>query len=757
VEGTAAHRRYSRGMSLSSTTNREAPRKVTFLGHFGTPNPGNEGTLLAILSRLRSLYPDSGFCCVCTNPEAVVARDGIEGVSMTTRVDRIWDRDIPLAGRAPKALRGVGAEVGQYARAFRKLKGTDLLIVPGTGLVTDAFGLSHWGPYTQFKWVLMAKLRRCRVMFVSIGAGPIDSAVGRALVKATLSMADYRSYRDDASRDYVRAIGFRSQHDPVYPDLVFGLPEALLSRTRGEPQRKRRVVGLGLMVYDGRYSAAGPDPATYAVYLESLVVFARWLLEHDYDIRLLLGDGDTVVIEEFRSALDAQLGSYDTERIIEQPIASVHDVLAQLAATDVVVATRFHNVLMALMLDKPVIAISFHHKCSSLMSEMKMSEYCHDIHQIDTDRLIAQFQKLEQDEATVRRTIARETDVARAALDEQYDFLFGSTSSGDAAGDDARRHRDRDPRQRVKTGFLRLNQRIWRRLPVRVRDLQPVRDYGGWLHTLVRRRADREMYLGTLFLRNRPQLELIRRLVSNQNLGARLRIGVLGCSIGVEVYSILWTLRRSRPDLELDVYAVDISPDVVEVGERGTYSPATSEMVNASIFDGLTEAERAEMFDWEGDEATVKPWLREGITWLVGDAGDPDLVTSLGPQDLVIASNFLCHMAPDSARLCLRNLARLVCPGGHLFVTGVDLDVRTDVAVELGWEPISELRAEIHDGDPLVRSDWPWQWWGLEPLDRRRADWETRYTAAFRTTAGPSCGGGPSRQLSAGAPISSPR
>ena len=36
--------------------------------------------------------------------------------------------------------------------------------------------------------------------------------------------------------------------------------------------------------------------------------------------------------------------------------------------------------------------------------------------------------------------------------------------------------------------------------------------------------------------------------------------------------------------------------------------------MNASIFDGLTEAERSEMFDWEGDQATVKPWLRDGIT-----------------------------------------------------------------------------------------------------------------------------------------------
>ncbi len=160
-------------------------------------------------------------------------------------------------------------------------------------------------------------------------------------------------------------------------------------------------------------------------------------------------------------------------------------------------------------------------------------------------------------------------------------------------------------------------------------------------------------------------------------------------------------------------------------------------MVHSSIFDGLTEAEREEMFDWDGDEARIKPWLRDGVTWQVGDASDPDLITSLGPQDLVVANNFLCHMAAPSAEPCLRNLAQLVSPGGYLFVTGVDLDVRTKVALDLGWEPIPELRAEIHDGDPLVRSDWPWQWWGLEPLDRRRPDWETRYSAVFRVGTDP--------------------
>jgi polysaccharide pyruvyl transferase WcaK-like protein len=318
----------------------------------------------------------------------------------------------------------LAAESRQYVRAFVKLKGADMLIVPGTGLVTDAYGLGSWGPYNQFKWVLMAKLRRCRVLYVSVGAGPIDSTAGRALVKAALSMADDRSYRDDASRDYLRGIGFRAKRDRVYPDLVFGLPEALWSQIQAAPDGTRRVVGLGLMQYYGKYSTADPGRETYTAYLEALAVFAMWLLENNYDIRLLLGDDDRFVLEDFRSVLHARGARYDEQRIIEQPIASPEDMLAELAATDVVVATRFHNVLLATLLRKPVIAISFHHKCSSLMRQMRLSEYCHEIDQMDAHTLIEQFRTLEQNREAVTRTIGEGVDQARAALDEQYDFLF---------------------------------------------------------------------------------------------------------------------------------------------------------------------------------------------------------------------------------------------------------------------------------------------------------------------------------------------
>jgi hypothetical protein len=282
-------------------------------------------------------------------------------------------------------------------------------------------------------------------------------------------------------------------------------------------------------------------------------------------------------------------------------------------------------------------------------------------------------------------------------------------------------------------GFhLRLHMKIWRLLPSRVRDVYHVRWYGAWLHKLVCLRARRQMFLGTFFLRNRPALELMRRMAQQKARGSTLRIAVLGCSIGAEVYSILWTIRSARPDLKVMLCAVDISEEVLNIAQKGTYTSNSSELVGASIFERLTAHEKQKIFDWEGDRATVKSWLREGITWRVGDAADPELIGMLGPQDMVVANNFLCHIAPAGAEKCLRDIEQLISIGGYLFVSGVDLEVRTKVAVDLGWEPVTPLMAEIHEGDPSVRADWPLRWWGLEPLNRRKHDWQTRYAAAFQ-------------------------
>ena len=299
-----------------------------------------------------------------------------------------------------------------------------------------------------------------------------------------------------------------------------------------------------------------------------------------------------------------------------------------------------------------------------------------------------------------------------------------------------------------------MNIWIWNHLPVWLTFWRPVRAYGVHLHRLNQLRATRRQEVGTFFFRNRPELDLLICLLDQKRQGATLDLTVLGCSKGAEVYSISYAIRSTRADLSVSLRALDISNEILEFAKAGVYSlrshessdaptpssPAlagdvaaiTSKGQGSSVFERMSAGEMEAMFDRNGDQVRVKPQFRYGITWHVGDAKDPGLAGALGLQDIVVANRFLCHMHSDEAEECLRNLARLVKPGGYLFVSGVDLDVRSKVARELGWRPVTELIAEIHEGDPSLRRDWPMEYWGLEPFDQGRIDWKTRYASVFQ-------------------------
>jgi chemotaxis methyl-accepting protein methylase/mannose-6-phosphate isomerase-like protein (cupin superfamily) len=307
--------------------------------------------------------------------------------------------------------------------------------------------------------------------------------------------------------------------------------------------------------------------------------------------------------------------------------------------------------------------------------------------------------------------------------------------------------------------FLRLGERLWNILPASFRTTRPLRWYGHFVHALATIEHVRAQAFNTYFLRNRAQLELIRRLVNKKRSGDTVRVAVLGCSTGPEAYSIAWAIKTARPDLRLILQAADISKEAVEFAERGVYPlnagvgdkqiydcmaagrwricEPGSELVGSEIFERMTPDERADFFDFYEDVAVVRNWIKGGINWHVEDAKDPRIVESLGLQDIVVASNFLCHMEDSEAERCLRNIARLVGPRGYLFVTGIAVNVRAKVARELRWEPVTDLFDEIHDGDISLRGQWPYHYSGLEPLNKKRQDWRIRYAAAFQLDSAP--------------------
>jgi polysaccharide pyruvyl transferase WcaK-like protein len=411
-------------------TNVKVNQRLGLFGHFGDFNFGNESTLQAMLYHARRYQPNAHLTCICTDPKAVTRLYDIKAVSMNgTSAKALWFGRNRVLNLIRKVAIGLPCELYRWCEAISALRTIDTLIVPGTGLLTDVCGFRNWGPYNVFKWSVAAKMCRCNIIFVSVGAGPIYSRLARWLVKTALASADFRSYRDHATKGYLESIGFPASGDKIYPDLAYSLPETRIPTYKA--RKNRRVVGLGLMLYAEKTSANGSSGAIHGTYLEKMTEFVGWLLAQDYDVRLLIGDiCDKPVVQEFKLLLKQRLGAYDGDRIIDEPIDSVENLLSQLASTDVVVATRFHNVLLALILNKPVLSISFHQKCISLMSDMGLMEYSQDIKQLDSDKLIGQFIDLQDNAAKVKASIKQKTAECRRALDEQYRVLFGEVLPG---------------------------------------------------------------------------------------------------------------------------------------------------------------------------------------------------------------------------------------------------------------------------------------------------------------------------------------
>jgi polysaccharide pyruvyl transferase WcaK-like protein len=291
-----------------------------------------------------------------------------------------------------------------------------MLIVAGTGIVTDHCGSLAW-PYEIFKLSTLAALCRVKLVFLSVGVGPIHRQLSRWFLKRSLALAHHRSYRDEASKQYLEKTGFNTERDLVCPDVVFGLLQNNL--VSGVRAGRRRVVGLGLKDY-GSMERLGPK--SFEEYLHTMAAFVSWLQEHGYGVRLLIGDiqYDTSVIEEFLDVLKSRKIPTDEPMLITEPALTVEELLRQVGQTEAVISARYHNLVMALIQNKPIMALSEHPKLDSLATDFGLAQYLLPLANLSPDVLIGRFKQLENNMERLRPYIKAELDKYRQALDALF-------------------------------------------------------------------------------------------------------------------------------------------------------------------------------------------------------------------------------------------------------------------------------------------------------------------------------------------------
>ncbi|NTS30906.1 polysaccharide pyruvyl transferase family protein [Phyllobacterium sp. BT25] len=400
--------------------------KIGLLGQFGSGNTGNDGSLEAMLDFLRASKQEATLLCVCSNPAAVTERYKVDAISIGgVKLEGNW------SNRLNRLLADFPRRLGSLYAVIRGLRGVSVLIIPGTGILDDFQETAFGWPFVVFRWCLAARLQNARIAFVSIGAGPIENPLSRWFLKSAARMAQYRSYRDDFSLEYMKGIGLDVTPDLRYPDIAFRLP---LPASVPAKDTARTTVGVGVMDYHG-WKKANADNAEgeriHNNYIAKLTKYICWLIDEGHNARLLTGDlRDGRAVKQLMKSISSTRPDIPMERIAVGHGGSLHELMSEIAQTDIVVVSRYHNVVCALKSGRPTISLSYNLKNDYLLSQFRQAHYCQHIETFDVEKLKQQTNQVLGNMDAVKQEIAGVNRSLQEKLAEQEAVLLHRVIAG---------------------------------------------------------------------------------------------------------------------------------------------------------------------------------------------------------------------------------------------------------------------------------------------------------------------------------------
>jgi polysaccharide pyruvyl transferase WcaK-like protein len=403
---------------------RPAPR-VGIFGKVGAGNIGNDASMEALLGYLRADHPDAIIDAMCTGPETLRTKYGIDAVHL------FWHNQFKASGLAGTFLKVLGRGL-DTVRTVGWVRRHDVVMVPGAGVLEASLPMVPRGwPYAI--WLLSAAGRALgtKVAFVSVGAGAINRRTTRVLFDSAARNAYYRSFRDAGAKGALLRRGLKVGDDHVHPDLAFALRPPVGGAV--DP----RLVAVGVMAYYGTNDEHDRAEEIYADYVAGMKRFVRWLADNDHRVLLIVGDtngSDSGVVAEILADVRASLPDLDPSAVTAAAVSSYSDIMQAMLPVSSVVAIRYHNVLCALKLSKPTIAISYSPKHDVLMADMGLPEFSLAVATLDIDELEKKFTDLENRSAELLDTLGKRNMAKAAGIAVQFAELTSVLFSAQERG-----------------------------------------------------------------------------------------------------------------------------------------------------------------------------------------------------------------------------------------------------------------------------------------------------------------------------------
>lgn len=348
-------------------------KSITVLGNYSGRNAGDNAMLEGIFSDISELHPNILFEVPTINPKFI--HENYLNYSVKPVGLMPWNLSIKMLG----------------IPTLFSICRTDLTIITDAVLMDKEL----FNPLFNYLSTLailipIAKKKGKKLILYNVSLGPVNTKIGKKLLKSILEQSEHIILRDVDSLDIVKSLGVDHQHIHLSADSALNSKPASKEKVNEIMEKEgfkknQNLIGLNINSYIDAFIRGDKEKFSRVEFINIIAeVSDRLIKELEVEIVFIVTQHmDVKITEEVIKIIKNQK---DVKMITNRKYTH-NEIMGFMGELDILVGMRTHSTILASAMGVPVVGIISYPKSKSFMKEIEQEDKTIELTNFTTENL----------------------------------------------------------------------------------------------------------------------------------------------------------------------------------------------------------------------------------------------------------------------------------------------------------------------------------------------------------------------------------
>lgn len=343
---------------------------ILIAGYYGLDNIGDEAILSGMITSLKAYLPDADIS-VITN-DAEITRD----LHDVNPISHSFKKGIP------NFLKN-GLKNAEFRNVKKAIDECDVFILGGGSLLQD---LKPYYLPALYSLLYLAQIKKKITVVYGIGAGPIDTSLGKSLTHKILNRTDLVTVRDSMSKKVLQNCGVNNVIQTIDP--AFGMNP--LNKEKSEPRNFISTTLYNWLQDSDVYCNPNKPNSLMDIRRSTMAnIYSDLITKYNKELLFI----PTVKTDVLGYNQINNLINLPNKSFVKEYKNSFEYVFSLLNVSDIIIGMRLHSLILATVMEIPFVPISYCGKVKSFLDLFNLEDLYLDVEDIGKDDFAQQLEQ----------------------------------------------------------------------------------------------------------------------------------------------------------------------------------------------------------------------------------------------------------------------------------------------------------------------------------------------------------------------------